>query len=127
MIPAVIIKDDKAFVPIIGTNEYVCLIWKEDGDNCEEVRRWCTLRTNICFDEAYRSVNIPDSVKQILNVYKIKDSENGVPFFLVAFDQLQDFEDIGHCVALPYNKLNLIKFYKDYLMTFPDTLDEDDE
>lgn len=125
MIPAVKLENDCAFIPLIGgrENETVCVKWNDNEDSVtpfEDGGSWCTLRSNICFDEAYRHYEEPSSITQILTVYEIKDANTEVEYFLIAFDRIQNDDDILHCVAIPHNRLNLIKFYKEYIMTFPD-------
>ena len=75
---------------------------------------YCSLRSNIFFDEG-------DEDPQILNVYEVECMRSKIQYFMIASDKYahEDWESIQHCVCVPHNKLNLIKFYKDYLMTFP--------
>lgn len=132
MIRAVQLKDNSAFIPLLGTPRFICLSWNFDEDAVDKFENktfinWCSLRCNICFDEAWRCSSDVSSITQILHVYEVIDSNTQEQFFLVSFNEIKEVDDIAHCVALPYNKLNLIKFYKDYVMTFPDGKEQKDE
>ncbi len=103
-------------IPLLGSSRGSICIPLKDEDELVKITKnnWCTLRSNICFDEAYRDENDAQSVTQICHVYEVQDV-TGEDFYLIAFSELDEWDDIKHCVAVPYNNFNLIKFYKEYL------------
>ena len=127
MIPAVKFGNGVAFIPFIDeAGKYACINWDMDGKALEvfedmKYPGWASLRSNICLDEGSRDEDEPSSTQQILQVYELTDLNTGSEFLMVAYYEIRDFDDIKHCVALPYNYLNVIKFYKEYVMTFADT------
>lgn len=126
MISAVEEGEDYAHIPIFGTeNSFIRITWGEDEDSITNFENgkhqmWCTLRCNICFDEGWRDPGDPSSTSQIIHVYKVEDENTKEMYSLLAFNEIVDVGHIRHCVALPFNDFNLVKFYKEYLMTFPD-------
>lgn len=120
-IPAVNLQKNCVEIPLLGSSKCSICISLKDEDELVKITEnsWCTLRSNICFDEAYRDENDAQSITQICHVYEVKDV-TGEEFYLIAFQEFDEWDDIRHCVAVPYNKFNLIKFYKEYLMTFED-------
>ena len=125
-IPHVELQETCAAIPLLGSSrDFICISLKDEDEFVKITENsWCTLRSNICFDEAYRDENDTQSITQICNVYEVRDV-TGEEFYLIAFNELDEWDDIRHCVAVPYNKFNLIKFYKEYLMTFEDRVVEE--
>ncbi len=133
MIPAVQILDTEdgwsVGIPILNTNECCWHEYKEE-ECLDDVakrfvnasgNRYCTLRSNICFDEIYNDPEEEED-RQILSVYEVECMRTKILYFMISNDCRidEDWDNIKHCVCVPHNKLNLIKFYKDYVMTFAD-------
>lgn len=122
MIPQGWTEKNCAFVPIIEkTDEFMCIDWIEDSDisYLDQIgQRYCTLDCNICLDDCDRDNK--ESLRKILYVYTQDDKNTGIRYFIVSWWEPIELDDIKSCLAFPAHPLNLIKFYKENLMTFPD-------
>ena len=119
----VIEQKDIFFIPILGTNFNCQIKWLEDETFPDlGFSVYCSLRSNLCFDENY---DIDNGLFQILHVYEVTCRASKKKYFLISFSEIQEYDDILHSVCVPYNRLNILKFYKDYVMTFEDKRKED--
>lgn len=111
------------FIPILGT-KFTCQIkWLEDETFPDlGFNNYCSLRSNLCFDENY---DIDNGLFQILHVYEVICRASKDKYYLISFSEIQEHDDMYDTVCVPYNKLNILKFYKDYVMTFEDKREED--
>lgn len=109
-------------IPIIDTEEFCFIKWGED-EAFDEVYpdSYCSLRSNICFDENY---DIDNGLFQILHIHEVICYKTKKMYLLVSMSKIEEYDDMFHTVCLPYNYLNILKFYKEYVMTFQDEREE---
>ena len=123
MIPSVIINNDHVMIPIFQTSGFCYLKWEDDVD-VETFLKSITLNNfGMCWDNAHVWTKICDAEEKpegefYLYVYDVKCYKTDREFHLISYGEITDFEDIKNCVCLPFNRLNLLKFYKEYLIPF---------
>jgi|GEM_PF-4261270 hypothetical protein len=117
-------------IPILNTDQFCWLEFREDECLSDVAKRflnacpmgivYSSLRSNIYFGG-------DDEDPRNLNVYEVECMRSKIQYFMIASGEYahQDWEAMQHCVCVPRNELNLIKFCKDYLMTFPDKIEKD--
>jgi hypothetical protein len=126
MIPSVIIEGSRIAIPVFGSPEHCILIWNEEESTEDFLKRamqsehtigWCSVHVWNKYTEDDGEPFTGEGIFYI-HVYDIFCSETNRKFHLIAYDDLGEFDDIEHCVCLPFNRLNLLAFYRDYIIPF---------
>lgn len=124
MIPQVLVEDDVVGVPIYSTQKYCWIEWKE-GENVDKALgraydnestiavRWTRFKIVPSDLEAEPDEDHYEGFE--IWVYQVRCKESGDRYYLIAYDEIGEFDDILNCVCIPYNRLNLLKFYAKYL------------
>lgn len=123
MIPSIeILEDgDTIGIPIFGTDEFCWVTWLE-GEDCNDFFLRATGENYVC---PWSSFSVWSSLNQVrehpdykIFVYDIFCYRTHRKFHLISYDDVNDFDDLSNCVCLPFNRLNLLKFYKEYVLPF---------
>ena len=92
-------------VPIYGTDQ-TCEIDFGDDDSH---KKYCTLRIPLIYDQNY-----PLPIE--IDVWEVKDCDTSKRYYLICDGDICPDEGVVHAVCVPFNSLNIIKFFKDHLM-----------
>jgi len=119
MIPAVEILDDGVNIPIYGTSDYCFIEWKED-DTYEDAlikaqggeRNFISIYTIFKIWPSDIEESDSENEEWDLRVYEIQCKNTEIKYFLISYWEISEFDDIRHCVCIPFNALNLFKFYR---------------
>ena len=123
MIPGIKVLDDEVGIPIYGTNEYCWIEWKEN--ECKDIALGRAYEGDFKramlysrFKVAPRDFDVEDPGHyegcEIIT-YEVKCRKSEIKYLMVSYNEVEEFDDIYHCVCLPFNRLNLYKFYSEYL------------
>lgn len=107
-------------IPILGSNDYCWLKW-HDEENITDF-----LINNTCnhYDyidssmHVYRKNDEEENGFINVTVYEVFCKKTKVRYFLIIEGRFYDPDCIFGSVCLPHNKLNLIIFFRDYLLPF---------
>jgi hypothetical protein len=117
MIPECLILDDRVGVPIYMSDEHCFIQWEEE-QGWDTVLKKCNIEG---WPGAYHkftvwpSQNDEDICEFKVSVYEIRCFVTEIKYLLISYDEIMEWDNIFHCVCLPYNRLNLLKFYSDFL------------
>lgn len=106
-------------IPILGTDHYCLLDWKE-----EETWRECMNNPEIsgslyCTFHVWSKLDSEDDDGTFFScVYEITNKIDGKRYYLIAFKEIEEFDDILHTVCVTYNKWNILKFFRENLLPF---------
>lgn len=127
MIPSVIFDDNDVIrIPIFQSEEFCCFKWEEDVDVETFLKSITCSKSGVGWNSIHVWTKISDADDKpegefYLYIYDVKCFQSEREFHLISYGEIEDFDDIKNCVCLPFNRLNLLKFYKEYLIPFSDT------
>lgn len=118
MIKNFIEQDDSIGIPILDSEEFCWIIWK-DGETFEEMYAQNNEKE---YSGPYQNFLVfaqnDEEIK--FSVYEIKCQKTGNLFYLICDGDLSEFEYLNHWVCVYNNYFNLLKFYSEYLLPFSD-------
>jgi hypothetical protein len=132
MIPSVTVDGSRICIPILGSDQKCFLDWKEGEETkeffknsmrSENTLRWCSFKIWNSIDKIWNNTEEDeedDFGTFCVYVYDVFCIVTDKKYHLICLGELDDFSDIENCVCLPFNRLNLLIFYKDYLVPFCD-------
>ena len=109
--------DDGYFIPVFDSI-HECFIKFSHEDSLEEASNSGGLKIIAPYGNINKILRIKNyNVKDFLipHVYAVFCILKCEKYFLVSFFEIEDADDLKHSVCIPFNKLNLYKFYKEYL------------
>jgi len=131
MIPRVEREGHRFLVPIYGTSGRYCWIeWMEGEGVDSALSRACNdgsdkpwvHSTFKVWSNDMSEQNAEDLVNSIdLYVYEVECCVGKERYFLISDDVILFSCDILNCVCVPYNRLNLLKFYSEFVCTIGQT------
>jgi hypothetical protein len=119
MIPTIEIDGNRIGIPILGSSLKCWLEWGENDcaedffKKCKCIGVWCK-----CYVWTLNEGNEDGTFR--ICVYEVTCSQTEKEFYLIAYDSIDEFDDMKNCVCVPHNRLNLLIFYRDYLVPFAD-------
>jgi hypothetical protein len=124
VIPSVIIQDEQIAIPVLNSDNFCFFIWKEEesvdiflkrASQSEYVRLWASI--GVWTEDEDKKDEYSEGTFYIY-VYDVLCCKTEKEFHLICYGEITDFDDIKNCVCLPFNRLNLLTFYKKYLSPF---------
>lgn len=117
MIPPVIQENDFFLIPIYYDKGYCYLEWQDD--DCMNTMLKKMKITKFMGYKIYPPDIDPDDENSYMQceeiyIYEVKCAKFGTQYFMISFYELFDYSHIFHCVCIPYNALNILKFFSDY-------------
>lgn len=119
MIPSVNVFEKHVEVPVYGTDLFCHIVW-EEGETVEDAMKRASGNDSFSVytrfkvwpsdseeDETYSGYEV--------GVYEVICSETHKKYYLISSREMDEFDDVLHSVCVPYNKLNLLKFFSEYL------------
>jgi|GEM_PF-2577962 len=120
MFREVVCKEDNLIgIPCYGSDKYRWLTWGEE-ETYEDVLIRHSQDNDINIYSRFKVWPVGDDSGDYseteINIYEMTCCKSNIVYFLVVYGCLNEFDDILHSVALPYNKLNLISFFNKYMI-----------
>ncbi len=124
MIGEVVVEGDMLRIPVIGRDSGCSIKWCE-GEGVDEAlgrahpegeffkyssfKVWST-------DMEECDGEIPTNLTEIeAVVYRVVCASSGKQYYMISEGEVNDFEDMMNAVCVPYNTLNLLRFYGEYM------------
>jgi hypothetical protein len=70
--------------------------------------------------EDFKAINSDRSFSPSCYTYDVRCCKTFIHYYLVSRTKVTDIESLDHCVCIPFNYLNLMKFYSEYMLPFCD-------
>jgi hypothetical protein len=120
----VVLTEKNIMIPFIDDDRYRVFEWHEEETTEDFLKRHCT---NYCegTSNSYGAWTFPTHIKNPGHpnfevwVYEVTDCQSE-EFYLMASYELNDISDFQASILIPHHHLNLLIYFKEYVMPFFD-------
>lgn len=114
------INENLVGIPCHGSDDYRWLIWNEDECVDDVLTRHSRNKSHYsCWTSFHvwpEGKNSGEYSDTEIRVYEMECCKTGILYFLLVYPTLVEFDSLYHSVAIPFNALNLLDFFKTYLI-----------
>ncbi len=122
--PVIFEENCSVGIPCYESDEYRWLVWGED-DSAEDVLKKhskCGFANSYAWFKTWSKGDGNEEDPSIsVSIFEMMCCQTQKTYFLLVWDELDDFDSIFHSVALPYNCFNLLSFFNKNFIDNEDT------
>lgn len=116
---SIIETDDEIGIPVLESNEICWLLWKVDELPEDVIKRSNNHNFFSIYDQfTIWNAMLDDDQKIYTTIYEVTCYKSKIKYYLITYRELDNYENIFNSVCVHYNYLNVLKFFKDYLLPF---------
>lgn len=121
MFKPILITEEDIGIPIYNSDQYFYLTWNAGESITDVFKKHTQFGDKSLYTTLYSKPLGEESGEYSdfeLCVYDFICSRHKCHFYLITKNEIFEFEDLYNSVAVYYNELNIIEFYKNHLLPF---------